>query len=221
MPSCSLCRHSNVYFRHLLFGNETMYIYIYIYIFGLYLYSAKVVTFRLVHFVFDVYTSNINNMLIYNMIMEASWRCGFLVTFFHCSEICLCQRCDIITKPQTRAAHVDLKEDETDTEHYFDVIKGLVATQITSLTIVYSSVYSDADQRKHQSSTSLAFVWGIHRGPVNSPHKWPVTRKMFPFDDVIMGHIMTSSNGNIFRTTVSLCGESTWRSPADSLTMGQ
>ena len=60
------------------------------------------------------------------------------------------------------------------------------ASQITSLTIVYSTVYSDADQRKHQSSASLAFVRGIHRGPVNSPHKWPVTRKMFPFDDVIM-----------------------------------
>ena len=42
------------------------------------------------------------------------------------------------------------------------------------------------DQRKHQSSASLAFVWGIHRGPVNSPHKGPVTRKMFPLDDVIM-----------------------------------
>ena len=53
-------------------------------------------------------------------------------------------------------------------------------------TIVYSSVYSGADQRKHQSSASLTFVLGIHRGPVNSPHKWPVTRKMFPFDDVIM-----------------------------------
>ena len=63
---------------------------------------------------------------------------------------------------------------------------GTVASQITSLTIVYSTVYSDADQRKHQSSASLAFVRGIHRGPVNSPHKWPVTRKMFPFDDVIM-----------------------------------
>ena len=60
------------------------------------------------------------------------------------------------------------------------------ASQITSLTIVYSTVYSGADQRKHQSSASLAFVRGIHRGPVNSPHKWPVTRKMFPFDDVIM-----------------------------------
>ena len=40
--------------------------------------------------------------------------------------------------------------------------------------------------KKDQSSASLAFVWGIHRGPVNSPHKWPVTRKMFSFDDVIM-----------------------------------
>ena len=64
-----------------------------------------------------------------------------------------------------------------------------MATQITSLTIVYSTVYTGADQRKHQSSASLAFVRGIHRGPVNSPHKWPVTRKMFPFDDVIMTHM--------------------------------
>ena len=71
-------------------------------------------------------------------------------------------------------------------DHYGDVIMGAIASLITSLTIVYSTVYSDADQRKHQSSASLAFVWGIHRGPVNSPHKWPVTRKMFPYDDVIM-----------------------------------
>ena len=70
--------------------------------------------------------------------------------------------------------------------HYYDVIMGPIASQITSLTIVYSIVYSDTDQRKHQSSASLAFVRGIHRGPVNSPHKWPVTRKMFPFDDIIM-----------------------------------
>ena len=70
--------------------------------------------------------------------------------------------------------------------HYGDVIMGTIASQTTSLTIVYSTVYSDADQRKHQSSASPAFVWGIHRGPVNSPHKWPVTRKMFPFDDVII-----------------------------------
>ena len=71
--------------------------------------------------------------------------------------------------------------------HYIDVIMTTMASQITSLTVVYSIVYSCADKRKHQSSASLAFVRGIHRGPVNSPHKWPVTRKMFPFDDVIMG----------------------------------
>ena len=70
--------------------------------------------------------------------------------------------------------------------HHSDVIMGATASQITSLTSVFSAVYSDANQRKHQSSASLAFVRGIHRGPVNSPHKWPVTRKMFPFDDVIM-----------------------------------
>ena len=70
--------------------------------------------------------------------------------------------------------------------HYGDDIIGTMASQITSLTIVYSAVYSGADQRKHQSSASLTFVRGIHRGPVISLHKWPVTRKMFPFDDVIM-----------------------------------
>ena len=54
---------------------------------------------------------------------------------------------------------------------------GTMTSQITSLTIVYSTVYSDADQRKHQSSSSLAFVRGILRGRVNSPHKWPVAEE--------------------------------------------
>ena len=61
-----------------------------------------------------------------------------------------------------------------------------MASQITSLTVVYSIVNAGVDQRKHQSSASLAFVRGIHRWPVNSTHKRPITRKMFPFDDVIM-----------------------------------
>ena len=61
-----------------------------------------------------------------------------------------------------------------------------MASRITNPTIVYSSVYSGADKRKHQSSASLAFVMGIHLWPVNSPHKRPITQKMFPFDDVIM-----------------------------------
>ena len=63
--------------------------------------------------------------------------------------------------------------------HYSDVMMSAIASQITSLAIVYSAVYSGADQRIHQSSASLAFERVIHRWPVNSPHKWPVTRKMF------------------------------------------
>ena len=70
--------------------------------------------------------------------------------------------------------------------HHSDVVMGATASQITSLTIVYSTVYSGADQNKYQSSASLAIVRGIHRWLVNSLHKWPVTRRMFPFEDVIM-----------------------------------
>ena len=69
--------------------------------------------------------------------------------------------------------------------HYNDVIMSAMASQITSVSIVYPTVCFGADQRK-QNSASLAFVRGIHRWPVNSPHKGPVTRKMFPFDGVIM-----------------------------------
>ena len=70
--------------------------------------------------------------------------------------------------------------------HHNGVIVSAMASQFTSITIVYSTVNSGADQSKHQSSALLAFVWGIHRGSVNSPHKGPVTRKMFPFDDAII-----------------------------------
>ena len=70
--------------------------------------------------------------------------------------------------------------------HYSDVIMGAMASQISSLKIVHLSVYSGTDQRKHQSSASLASVPRIQQWPVNSPHKWPVTRKMFPFDNIIM-----------------------------------
>ena len=70
--------------------------------------------------------------------------------------------------------------------HYSGAVISTMAYQITSLTIIYATVDLSADQRKHQSSASLAFVWGIHRSPVNSPHKGPVIRKTFPFDDVII-----------------------------------
>ena len=63
-----------------------------------------------------------------------------------------------------------------------------VASQITGASTVYATVCSDADQRKHQSSASLAFVWEF----TGDRQKGPVTRKMFPFDDVIMSGIRVS-----------------------------
>ena len=80
----------------------------------------------------------------------------------------------------------DIGHREFQLRHYSGVIIGTMASQITSLTTVYSTVYSGADQRKYQSSASMAFVRGIHRSPVNSPHKRPVKRNFFAFDDVIM-----------------------------------
>ena len=61
-----------------------------------------------------------------------------------------------------------------------------MASQITSVSIDCLTACSGADQRKHQNSSSLAFVRGIHRWSMDSPHKGPVTQKMFPFDDVTM-----------------------------------
>ena len=69
---------------------------------------------------------------------------------------------------------------------YCDVIMAAMASQITRLTTVYSIVHAGVEQGKHQRSASLAFVLGIHWWPVNSPQKWPVMRKMFPSDNVIM-----------------------------------
>ena len=74
------------------------------------------------------------------------------------------------------------------TQHYNDVKMSAMASQITSLMMVCSTVCSDVNQRKHQGSASLAFVRGIHHWPMNSSHKRPVTLKMFPVDDVIMPH---------------------------------
>ena len=75
-------------------------------------------------------------------------------------------------------------------KHYSDIIMSAMASQTTGVSIVYATVCSGADQRKHQSSAPLAFVRGIHRSPVNSPHQGPVTRKIFPFDDVIMKFVI-------------------------------
>ena len=96
-------------------------------------------------------------------------------------------------------------------QHYNDVIISAMASQITSLAIVHSTAYLGVDQRKHQSSASLAFVWGINRWPVNSPYSGPMTRKMFPFDDVIMVSIRkkdfkTHTVSQSMRLGVFCCG---------------
>ena len=83
--------------------------------------------------------------------------------------------------------------------HYRDVIMSAMVSQITSRTTVYSNVYSGADQRKYQSPASLAFVQGIHRWSVNSPHIGPVRRKMFPFDDVIIESHESVENDKIIK----------------------
>ena len=70
--------------------------------------------------------------------------------------------------------------------HYSDVIMSAMVSEITGVSIVCYTICSGADQRKHQSSVSLAFVRGIHQWPVDSPHKGPVTRKLFPFQDAIL-----------------------------------
>ena len=70
--------------------------------------------------------------------------------------------------------------------HYNDVIMSAMAFQITGISIACSTVCAGTDQRKPQSLASLAFARGIHRWSVDSAHNGPVTRKMFPFDAVIM-----------------------------------
>ena len=77
----------------------------------------------------------------------------------------------------------ELSKAPANCSHYSDVIVSAMVSQITSLTIVYSTVYSGADLRKHQSSTSLDFVWGIHRWIPHTKGQW--RGKCF--------HLMTSS----------------------------
>ena len=116
----------------------------------------------------------------YNISQTSIYKVTFYTKFIVNAEITLIKQLALLI-------HMDLnnKSHKTDSQ-YCDVIMGTMASQITSLVIGYPVVHSDADQREQQSCTSLDFVRGSHRWPLNSPHKWPVMRKMFPFDDVIM-----------------------------------
>ena len=100
--------------------------------------------------------------------------------------------------------------------HYIDVIMRGDGIWNYRVSIVYSTVCSGVDQRKHQRSASLTFVRGIHPGPVESPHKGPVTRKMFPVDDDIMNHYWYTqpatdrNNNDKTRTLCSFCWDVLW-----------
>ena len=96
----------------------------------------------------------------------------------------MCDRGRMITHRKISRFHTEVWYDNN--KHYNNVIMGAMASEITSLTIVYSTDFFWQRSKKHQSSASPAFVRGIHQWAVYSLHKGPVTRKMFPFDDVIM-----------------------------------
>ena len=70
--------------------------------------------------------------------------------------------------------------------HYSDVIMGAMVSLITSLTIVYSTVYQTQIKENIKAPRHWPLCGKFPGPPVNSPNKWPVTRKMFPFDNVIM-----------------------------------
>ena len=86
---------------------------------------------------------------------------------------------------------------DTPSLHYNDVMMSAIASRITSLTIVYSTVCSRRRSKKTSKIRVTGLCEGIHRWPVNSPHKGTVTRKMFPFEDVIVkrltGQVSTST----------------------------
>ena len=90
--------------------------------------------------------------------------------------------------------------------HYIDIIMTMMASQITSLTVVYSTIYSDADQRKHQSSASLAFVWKIHRDRWIPRTKGQLREKCF---HLMTSSWMTSLHGSFFHITGPSCWEFT------------
>ena len=128
-------------------------------------------------------TNKIDKILTNGMIINpgAKWMESFSILVSHFIPF--------LPRIEDDSGSVELGQGQNVLIHYNDAIMVAMASPITSLTIVYSTVYSGAYQRKYQSPASLAFVRGIHHGSVNSSHKWPVTRKMFPFvpfDDVIV-----------------------------------
>ena len=110
-----------------------------------------------------------------------------LVTSFYASMTCLTNYGVILTH------HWDLLPLSNFTDKWYPILTPNACSHnecdgvmTTGISIICSTVCSGVAQRRHQSSASLAFVRGIHRWPGDSPHKGPVTREMFPFDDEII-----------------------------------
>ena len=128
-----------------------------------------------------ILTTDSSNLALGLAMACLSWLCGTIFSMKpHC--ISLCQQCTVKHECMTTNTSLHWRHNGHN---------GISNQQphdclLNRLKIVYSTVYSGEDQRKHQSSVSLAFVRGIQQWPVNSLHKGPVTQKMFPFDDVIM-----------------------------------
>ena len=141
-----------------------------------------------------LYSHNVRFWLFTNLIQYVAWLIVHWCIFLRCRIPVTNQFSFMYRMPNTNADmvkctgayHLYSHWGRNHAVHYGDVKMSAMVSEIASLMIVYWTVYSSADQRKHQSSALLAFVRGIHRSPENSPHKWPVTRKMFSFDDVIM-----------------------------------
>ena len=126
-----------------------------------------------------------NNGPVYVVLLHCKWRGAFYdllgMTSLHLNH----EDTFHITRQLVHPAFNSIWELKQIT-HYTDIMMSVMVSQITSISIVCSTVFSSADQRNHQSSASLAFVRGIHRWPVNSSHKGRVTWKMFQFDGIIM-----------------------------------
>ena len=179
---------SSVWVRLSIFSPLFIIQYVGLYVFSLPIYLGMIE--RIHIYTLSYYHHQIGSMNYYPLFRVRSWNNGVRCMSFYILMIMNTARehCNAVINPKYRADfEITIYTPYLVLLHYDDVIMGTIASQITSLKIVYSALYSGADQSKHQSSASLAFVWRIHRGPVNSPHKWPVTRKMSPFDDVIMG----------------------------------
>ena len=112
-------------------------------------------------------------------VMDPQWITGMTrdVLLTACTEELTQSWWEWLLMPLRPITHTGRAWDDFSTLHYSGVIMSAMASQITGVTIVYSNIYSGADQRKLASSASLAIVWGINRWPVNSPHKGPETWK--------------------------------------------